>query len=98
VPSGASSLEAVVRQPSRSLDITVSLLDRLSESDGDLDQALKLAGKETADTMRAYYAMINEDKACTYNQNYRNLRSNPSFPRAADAEMALFGLSLFVWP
>jgi hypothetical protein len=77
---------------------TAALLDRLNESKGNLDEALRLAGKETADTMRGYYAMINEEKACTYNQNYRNLRSNSSFPRAADVEMALFGLSLFVWP
>jgi hypothetical protein len=77
---------------------TAALLDRLNESKGNLDEALRLAGEETADTMRGYYAMINEDKACAYNQQYRNLRSKPSLPRAADVEMALFGLSLLVWP
>jgi hypothetical protein len=35
---------------------TGAILDRLNESEGNLDEALRLAGKETADTMRAYYA------------------------------------------
>lgn len=74
---------------------TAAILDRLNETNGGLDEALALC-TESADVMRAYYAMINEDKACEYNQKYRDLRTT-SFPRAADVEMAIFGLSFFAW-
>lgn len=44
------------------------------------------------------YDVIDENAACAYNQMYRARRTTPSFPRTADVEMALFGLSMMVWP
>lgn len=77
---------------------TAAILAFLESSHGDVDQALGLAKKETADDLRFAYDVINENAACEYNQMYRDKRATPSFPRTADVEMALFGLSMMAWP
>jgi hypothetical protein len=74
------------------------MLGLLGKSDGDVGQALRLAKKEYAKTLRETYELIDENGACAYNQMYRDSRVNPSFPRTVDVEMAVFGLSLMAWP
>jgi hypothetical protein len=77
---------------------TAAILSFLDKSNGDVDQALPMAKKEKADVLRFAYDMIDENAACAYNQMYRDRRATPSFPRTADVEMALFGLSMMAWP
>lgn len=77
---------------------TAAMLGLLNKSNGDVDQALRLAKKENADDLRGVFDIIDENGACAVNQMYRDRRTTPSFPRAVDAEMAVFGLSLMAWP
>jgi hypothetical protein len=77
---------------------TAAILSFLDKSNGDVDQALRLAKKEKADVLRFAYDMIDENAACAYNQMYRDRRATHCFPRTADVEMALFGLSMMAWP
>lgn len=77
---------------------TAAILSFLESSHGEVDQALRLAKKEKADDLRFAYDMIDENAACEYNQMYRDKRATPFFPRTADVEMALFGLSMMAWP
>lgn len=76
---------------------TAAMLGLLKKSNWDVDQAMVLAAKEN---FRAIYEdiVINENGARAYNQMYRERRATPSFPRAVDVEMAVFGLSLMAWP
>ncbi len=77
---------------------TAAMLEFLDRSKGDVDQAMLLAKKWKADDLRETYRHINEDWACEINRKYRERRTTPSFPRTADVEMAVFGLSMMVWP
>jgi hypothetical protein len=77
---------------------TAAMLEFLSQSNGDVDQAMVLAKKWQADDLRETYKGINEDWACAINQKYRDMRATPSFPRTVDVEMAVFGLSMMAWP
>jgi hypothetical protein len=76
---------------------TAAILAFLGQSNG-VDQALLLAKTEKANDLRDTYEMIDENGACAYNQMYRDRQATPSFPRTVDVEMALFGLSMMVWP
>lgn len=43
--------------------------------------------------------IIDEYGACAYNDEYRAMsKTHPQLPRAADVDMALFGVSLLAWP
>lgn len=77
---------------------TAAMLAFLDKSKGDVDRALLLAKKYRAVDLRETYEITDENGACAYNQMYRDRRTTPSFPRAVDVEMALFGLSLKIWP
>lgn len=78
---------------------TAAMLGLLKESGGDVDLALRLANKYRAEELREVYKdNINEDAACEYNRMYRELQLSAGFSRVADAEMAVFGLSLRAWP
>lgn len=74
------------------------MLEFLDWSKGDVDQAMLLAKKWNADDLREAYREINEDWACEINRKYPERRATPSFPRTADVEMAVFGLSMMAWP
>ena len=73
------------------------MLGLLVETKGDVDAALRLAKKHDAKELREVYDLIDENGACAYNQMYRDMRTSPSFQRAVDVEMAIFGLSLIAW-
>lgn len=77
---------------------TAAMLGLLNKTNGDVDQALKLAKKENADDLRRVFDIIDENGACAVNQMYRDRRTIPSFGRTVDVEMAVFGLSLMAWP
>ena len=77
---------------------TAAMLAFLGQSNDDVARAMLLAKRQKANDLRNTYEVIDEHGACAYNQMYRDRRSNPFFPRTVDVEMALFGLSLLVWP
>lgn len=76
---------------------TAAMLGFLNKANGDIDQALILARKQNAGDLRETFDIIDERGACAINQMYRDRRT-PGLRRAADVEMAIFGLSLIVWP
>jgi hypothetical protein len=75
------------------------ILGLLNKHSWDVDKALAEAKKQKAEELRNLYDIINEQAACEINQQYRQIsKRHPGLlPRAADVDMALFGLSLFVW-
>jgi hypothetical protein len=77
---------------------TVAMLGLLDKSNRDVDKALMLAKKENAAELRKHYDIVDENGACAVNQMYRDRQQAPSFRRAVDVEMAVFGLSLIAWP
>jgi hypothetical protein len=77
---------------------TAAMLGLLVESQGDVDKALELAKKQNPQVLRNTYDLIDEHGACAYNQMYRDRKVTPHLPRAADVEMAIFGLSIRAWP
>jgi hypothetical protein len=76
---------------------TVAILGLLKKFDFDVGRVLVRAARETPRDYRRDLDLINEDWACQVNQDYRMMRSE-DLPRAADIDMALFGLSLMAWP
>lgn len=78
---------------------TIAMLDNLKKASGKVDEALALAKKiQHANLAQLKDALdvVNEDWACEVNREYRAMRSAP-FSRAADVDMALFGLSMMAW-
>jgi hypothetical protein len=75
-----------------------TMLGCLKKSGGDVDAAITQAKKENPDKLRDVFDVIDEDGACEYNQAYRQMKTAFGFTRTADAEMAVFGLSLVAWP
>lgn len=76
---------------------TIAILKFLEDHNFNIDKALAEAKKEKHSELRKTLDLINEDWACEINQKYRKMRTL-QFPRAADIDMALFGLSLIAWP
>jgi len=76
---------------------TAAMWGFLDRCGWDLSQAVDAAKKEDENNLRRTFDVINEDEASAYNQTYRDKRSG-SLPRAADVEMAIFGLSSMAWP
>jgi hypothetical protein len=74
-----------------------SLLDK---HNWNVDAALSESKKHKAQELRNSFDLLDERSACEMNQRYREIsRKHPdSLPRAADVDMALFGLSLVAWP
>lgn len=73
------------------------ILGLLKKCEWDVDNALIQAKRKNPRDLRQHLDIINEDWACQINQDYRAIR-NKELPRAADVDMALFGLSLKAWP
>jgi len=64
---------------------------------GDCTATMALAKRETKVELRSLFSDIYMEAACSLNCRYRQMRS-AALPRAADVDMALFGLSLMAWP
>lgn len=76
---------------------TVAVLGLLRKCDGEVDRALAEARREYPKQLRQLLDIIDEEGACQTNREYRAMRSH-DLPRAADVDMALFGVSLMAWP
>jgi hypothetical protein len=63
----------------------------------DFEELMKHAKKWNTQQLRNDLDEINEEMASQIVQQYRDLTNNQP-PRAADIDMALFGLSLLAWP
>lgn len=72
----------------------------LKKSSRNVDRAISLAREHSARELRNLYDIIDERGACEINEEFRALsKQYPDLlPRVADAEMALFGISLAAWP
>src|SRR5579875_1746581 len=79
---------------------TIAILDNLKKADLDvaraLEEAKKIKGKDL-NQLKDTLDLVNEDWACEINVQYRAMRT-AALPRTADVDMALFGLSMMVWP
>lgn len=76
---------------------TIAMLGCLKNAGFDVDQAMILARKEKPNKLREALELVNEQGACAVNDEYRAMRKD-SLLRAADIDMALFGLSMKAWP
>lgn len=76
------------------------ILGLLTKHAWDIDQVLSEAKKRKAEVLRKDYDLINEQAACEINEQYRQISQSHSefLPRAADVDMAIFGISLMAWP
>jgi hypothetical protein len=71
----------------------------LEKNGWDFDRAMKEAKTNRASDLRECFKNIDEDAAIDYEKRYRAITARqPELPRAADVDMALFGLSLEAWP
>lgn len=77
---------------------TAVMLAQLKNFDMDVDKALDNATNLDPNELRPLFDIIDEHGACNINQEYRRMRISPPLSRSADIDMALFGLSLMVWP
>ncbi len=77
---------------------TISILAQLEQADGDVERALTQAKKFNPAELRSDLNIVDEQAAMEEIRKYRALRDLSRLPRAADVDMALFGLSLLVWP
>jgi hypothetical protein len=77
---------------------TAAMLAQLDRTDGGIDLAVSRASKIAAQALRKRFDIIDPGFAIQTVQTYRKMRSAPLLPRAADIDMALFGLSLRAWP
>jgi hypothetical protein len=77
-----------------------AMLSLLSKHGENLCAALVEAKNLRAQDLRDCYDLINDQVACEVNSQYREIsqRHPETLCRAADVDMALFGLSLQVWP
>jgi hypothetical protein len=82
------------------VDWRVAAMWGILENNGwDVDRAMKEAKTNDRNLLRESYNYINEDAAIFYENRYRAKSvGQPELPRAADVDMALFGLSLEAWP
>jgi len=76
---------------------TVATLDLFKKCNGDINRLLIQARTKNPSDLRKYCDIIDEHWACQINQEYRAMRTE-ELPRAADVDMALFGISLRAWP
>ncbi len=77
---------------------TLGIRSALRRCGGDIDRAIEAAGNDDAHTMRKHFELIDEHVVCDEARAYRQMRREVPLSRAADIDMALFGLSLKVWP
>jgi hypothetical protein len=76
---------------------TAAVLSLLNKCNMNIECLLALAQQYDAKELRNLYSIIDEKAAVQINEQYRRLRSDDVL-RAADVDMALFGMSLKVWP
>lgn len=76
------------------------ILGLLQKHNWNVDKVLSEAKKLRAGDLRDLYDLINEQAACAINGQYRQISQKypKILPRAADVDMALFGISLMAWP
>lgn len=76
-----------------------AILGLLKKHKQDVDLAISEARRIRANEMRQVYDLMNEYVASEINKQYRVISSrNPTtMSRAADVDMAIFGLSLMAW-
>jgi hypothetical protein len=77
---------------------TLGIRSALRRCAGDVDRALAAARRDLASTMREHFDLIDEYAVCDEVLAYRAMRGAEPLSRAADIDMALFGLSRSVWP
>ena len=77
---------------------TLAIRSALTKCNGDIDLALKEAGRSRAQDMRKLFDIVDGQVVCGEVKAYRQMRAESPLSRAADIDMALFGLSLTVWP
>ena len=77
-----------------------AILGLLEKHDWNVDEVLSEAKKQKAEDLRSLLDLMNEQVACEMNAQYREISRKYSndLPRAADVDMALFGISLMAWP
>jgi len=75
---------------------TLGIRSALTRYCGNVDLAIGSARRELASDMRELYDLVNEDAVCGEVLAYRQMRTAKPLSRAADIEMALFGLSMKV--
>lgn len=76
---------------------TIAILRFLEKHSFDVGRGLAEATMDNPKDLQKDLDHINEDWACEINQKYKEMRTL-ELPRAADVEMALFGLSMVAWP
>jgi hypothetical protein len=77
---------------------TIAIRGILNKHHGDVDLAIADARRHRAADLREVYDQVDEHAACGEVSAYRSMRTDPPLSRAADIDMALFGLSEIVWP
>lgn len=77
-----------------------AMLGFLEKNDWNVEQSLIEAKLRPAREFRDIFHIIDEKGATAYNAKYRELSQlhKDVLPRAADVDMAIFGLSLLAWP
>jgi hypothetical protein len=77
-----------------------AMLGLLNKHEWNVDAAFAEAKTRKASDLRNVFDLLNEEAACQMNREYREIsqRYPEVLPRAADVDMALFGLSLLAWP
>jgi len=77
-----------------------AMLGFLDKNKWDTNNAVNEAKCSNANDYRGDFNIIDERGAIAYNKRYRDISDQYSsiLPRAADVDMAVFGLSLLVWP
>jgi len=76
---------------------TAATLGLFKKHNGDINSLLIQAETMNPKDLRKCYDIIDEHCACQINKEYRVMRTE-ELPRAADVDMALFGISLKAWP
>lgn len=79
---------------------TETLLSLLNKHDWDADQAMDEARQWRADECRKLFECVDEQAAvdCVKQYRIKSQQLQAELTRAADVEMAIFGLSLKAWP
>jgi hypothetical protein len=76
---------------------TLAMLTELEKSKNNIDLAVNQASKIAARILRIRFDIIESGTAVQTILKYRSMRITPKLARAADIDMALFGLSLRAW-
>lgn len=77
-----------------------AMLGFLKKNKWNVENALDEAGQRPAKDFREAFNIIDEKGASEYIKEYRKICNQhiSTLPRAADVDMAIFGLSLLAWP